>query len=108
MSTYHYQYDNHLGSASLEPDYTAAIIRYEEYHPFGTTSYPSGRTETELSLKKYKNIGKLKRSGNPANDSDAGERDNETGLYYYGARYYAGWLSWFVSVDPLKYYPLFG
>jgi len=30
------------------------------------------------------------------------ERDEETGLYYYGARYYAAWLCRFVSVDPLN------
>ncbi|NPD85168.1 hypothetical protein HNS38_10380 [Lentimicrobium sp. L6] len=54
-----YQYDNHLGSAALELDDTAAIISYEEYHPFGTTSYRSGRTETEVSLKRYKYVGKL-------------------------------------------------
>ena len=83
-----YQYDNHLRSASLELDETAAIISYEEYHPFGTTSYRSGRTETEVSLKRYKYVGK--------------ERDEETGLYYYGARYYAAWLGRFVSVDPMK------
>jgi len=86
-SNIRYQYDNHLGSASLELDDTAAIISYEEYHPFGTTSYRSGRTETEVSLKRYKYVGK--------------ERDEETGLYYYGARYYAGWIARFVSVDPL-------
>ena len=87
-----YQYDNHLGSASLELDQTAAIISYEEYHPFGTTSYRSGRTETEVSQKRYKYVGK--------------ERDEETGLYYYGARYYAAWLCRFVSVDPLQFkYP---
>ena len=73
-----YQYDNHLGSASLELDQNAAIISYEEYHPFGTTSYRSGRTETEVALKRYKYVGK--------------ERDEETGLYYYGARYYAAWI----------------
>jgi RHS repeat-associated protein len=87
VATYRYQYDNHLGSACLELDHTAAILSYEEYHPFGTTSYRSGRTETEVSLKRYKYIGK--------------ERDNETGLYYYGARYYADWLCRFVSVDPM-------
>jgi RHS repeat-associated protein len=27
--------------------------------------------------------------------------DNKTGLYYYGARYYASWLCRFVSVDPM-------
>jgi len=25
----------------------------------------------------------------------------QTGLYYYGARYYSAWLGRFVSVDPL-------
>lgn len=87
VSNIRYQYDNHLGSASLELDDTAAIISYEEYHPFGTTSYRSGRTETEVSLKRYKYVGK--------------EQDDETGLYYYGARYYAAWICRFVSVDPL-------
>jgi len=91
-TTIRYQYDNHLGSASLELDEKAEIISYEEYHPFGTTSYRSGRSETETSLKRYKYVGK--------------ERDNETGLYYYGARYYAAWLCRFVSVDPLQFdYP---
>ncbi|WP_320019771.1 RHS repeat-associated core domain-containing protein [Labilibaculum manganireducens] len=86
------QYSNHLGSASLELDETADIISYEEYHPFGTTSYRSGRTETETSQKRYKYVGK--------------ERDEETGLYYYGFRYYAAWLCRFVSVDPLQFdYP---
>ena len=84
-----YQYDNHLGSASLELDEQANIISYEEYHPFGTTSYRSGRTETETSQKRYKYVGK--------------ERDEETGLYYYGFRYYAAWLCRFVSVDPLQF-----
>lgn len=87
-----YQYDNHLGSASLELDANGAIISYEEHHPFGTTSYRSGRTETETSQKRYKYVGK--------------ERDEETGLYYYGFRYYAAWLCRFVSVDPLQFeYP---
>lgn len=73
-------------------DSTATIISYEEYHPYGTTSYRSGRTETEVSLKRYKYVGK--------------ERDEETGLYYYGARYYAVWLCGFVSVDALQFkYP---
>jgi RHS repeat-associated protein len=76
-----------LGSACLELDNTGQIISYEEYHPFGTTSYRSGRNETEVSLKRYKYNGQ--------------ERDEETGLYYYGARYYAAWLGRFVSCDPL-------
>ncbi|MCK9220591.1 MAG: hypothetical protein M0P47_11150 [Bacteroidales bacterium] len=79
-----YQYDNHLGSACLELDTSANVISYEEYHPFGTTSYRSGRSVAEVSLKRYKYVGK--------------ERDEETGLYYFGARYYATWVGRFVSV----------
>lgn len=88
--TTRYQYSNHLGSASLECDEStsANIISYEEYHPFGSTSYRSGTSAAEVSLKRYRYVGK--------------ERDDETGLYYYGARYYAAWLARFISVDPLK------
>ena len=34
-----YIYSNHLQSASLELDEAGDIISYEEYHPYGTTSY---------------------------------------------------------------------
>jgi RHS repeat-associated protein len=92
VATVRYQYSNHLGSACLELDENGQIVSYEEYHPFGTTSYRSGTSEIEVSLKRYKYVGK--------------ERDEETGLYYYGARYYAAWLCRFVSVDPLQFeYP---
>ena len=83
-----YQFSNHLGSSILELDNSAAIISYEEYHLFGTSSYRSGGNNAETALKRYRYVGK--------------ERDEETGLYYHGARYYAGWLARFVSVDPLK------
>ena len=49
-STTRYQFDNHLGTACLELDETAAVITYEEYYPFGTTSYQAGRTLAEVSL----------------------------------------------------------
>jgi RHS repeat-associated protein len=90
--TVRYQYGNHLGSSSLELDENAQIISYEEYHPFGTTSYQSGNNETEVKRKRYRYVGK--------------ERDEETGLYNYGFRMYAAWLGRFVSVDPLQFeYP---
>ena len=37
--TIRYQFGNHLGSACLELDETAQIISYEEYYPYGSTSY---------------------------------------------------------------------
>ena len=86
-STTRYQFDNHLGTACLELDETAAVITYEEYYPYGSTSYQAGRTLAEVNLKRYRYTGK--------------ERDEETGLYYHGARYYAGWLGRWTECDPL-------
>jgi uncharacterized protein RhaS with RHS repeats len=63
-----FQLDNHLGSASLEVDESGLVIGYEEYHPYGTTAYASGRSGVEVSGKRYRYTGK--------------ERDEETGLYY--------------------------
>jgi RHS repeat-associated protein len=81
-----YCYTNHLGSATMETDEHAAIISYEEYHPYGSSSYRSSKSSADLSLKRYRFCGK--------------ERDDETGLYYFGARYYAAWLARWTSSDP--------
>ena len=55
-TTVRYQLSDHLGSASLELDENAEIISYEEYYPFGTTSYRSGRSESDVSMKRYKYV----------------------------------------------------
>lgn len=81
-----YQLGNHLGSACLELDEAASVISYEEYHPYGTTTYRSGRSAVEVSLKRYRCTGM--------------ERDEETGLSYHTARYYATWLGRWCRVDP--------
>lgn len=83
-----YQLSNHLGSASLEVDDAAQLISYEEYYPFGASSYRAGRSVEEVQAKRYRYVGK--------------ELDANTGLHEYGARYYASWLCRFVSVDDLK------
>ncbi|KMQ50402.1 putative insecticidal toxin protein [Chitinispirillum alkaliphilum] len=81
-----YQYGNHLGSASLELNDTGALISYEEYFPYGGTSFTCGTNQKEVKLKEYRYTGK--------------ERDEATGLYYYGARYYAAWIGRWLSADP--------
>jgi RHS repeat-associated protein len=81
-----YQLSNHLGSAILELDGAAAVITYEEYYPYGSTSLRAGRSAAEVSLKRYRYTGK--------------ERDTENGFYYHGARYYAPWLGQWTAVDP--------
>src|SRR5262249_47324297 len=43
-----YQLGNHLGSASLELDDVGQIISYEEYYPYGSTSYQAGRSAAEV------------------------------------------------------------
>ncbi|MCK5228916.1 MAG: hypothetical protein KAR13_01540, partial [Desulfobulbaceae bacterium] len=69
-----YQLNNDLGSSILEVDETfdANIISYEEYDPYGGSSYIAGEKAIDVSRKRYRYSGK--------------ERDDETGLYYYGAR----------------------
>src|SRR5262245_52967232 len=52
-----YQFGNHLGSASLELDDAGQIISYEEYYPYGSTSYQAGRSATEVSSKRYRYTG---------------------------------------------------
>ena len=84
-----YQYDNHLGSACLELNENAEIISYEEYYPFGSSSYCAMNDSIEVSMKRYRFCGK--------------ERDEETGLYYFGARFYAPWMCRFCSCDELQF-----
>ncbi|WP_162902873.1 SpvB/TcaC N-terminal domain-containing protein [Taibaiella koreensis] len=83
-----YIYSNHLQSASLELDEAGAIISYEEYHPYGTSAYQAKSSTIKATAKRYRYTGK--------------ERDEESGLYYHGARYYIPWLCRWSAVDPLE------
>ncbi len=86
VSLVRHRMDNHLGSACVEVDENDDVVSYEEYYPFGGTSYQGARSAIEAGLKRYRYVDK--------------ERDDETGLYYYGARYYAPWLGRWTSCDP--------
>ncbi|MBI3142714.1 MAG: hypothetical protein HYZ16_07795, partial [Bacteroidetes bacterium] len=66
-----YELSNHLGSVSIRLDDTGGVIDREEYYPFGDSSV---RT---WSGTEHRYVGK--------------EKDQESGLYYYGARYYSAW-----------------
>jgi len=101
---YRYQYGNNLGSVGLELDDSAGIISYEEYYPFGGTAYYAHNSAIDVPRKRYKYCGKeqdeepsIASSRTPLKKQTKGE---QTGLYYYGARYYAPWLYRFTSVDP--------
>jgi RHS repeat-associated protein len=82
-----FQYGNHLDSVAFELDGNAKTISYEEYHPFGTSSFQAAEGGLDVPVKRYRYTGK--------------ERDEESGLYYHGARYYAPWLFRWVSCDPI-------
>jgi RHS repeat-associated protein len=82
-----YQYSNHLGSACLELDDMAAIISYEEYHPYGTTAYQATDASRQVPKKRYRYTDM--------------ERDEESGLNYHSARYYVPWLGRWLSADPI-------
>jgi len=76
-----YNLEARLGNSCVQVDANGALISREEYYPFGETSFGS------FAKKRYRYNGK--------------ERDEESGLYNYGMRYYAAWTCRFVSVDPL-------
>jgi RHS repeat-associated protein len=81
-----YQFGNHLGAASLELDDKGNVISYEEYTPYGSTSYQAVDKNLKAAAKRYRYTGK--------------ERDEETGFTYHGARYYAAWLGRWTTCDP--------
>lgn len=75
-----YHLTDHTGSKTLSVDREGGFINHEEYTPYGETSFGS------FARKRYRFSGK--------------ERDEESGLYYYGARYYSPWLLRWRSPDP--------
>jgi RHS repeat-associated protein len=82
-----YQLANHLGSASVEVDGAGEVISYEEYFPYGSTSYQATDSAIRAAVKRYRYTGK--------------ERDDETGMAYHGARYYLPWLGRWSACDPI-------
>lgn len=81
-----YQIGNHLGSVSLELNQEGKVISYEEYSPYGSTVYQAVDKNIKAAAKRYRYTGK--------------ERDEESGLEYFGARYRVPCLAQWISVDP--------
>ena len=81
-----YQLGNHLGSASLELDEDGQIISYEEYYPYGSTSYQATDSTIKAAAKRYRYTGK--------------ERDESTGLFSFDMRYLSTAIGRWISCDP--------
>ena len=94
-TTIHFTHSDHLGSGSVITGTGGGVRQQLDYLPFGEEGVneqtpPSGQGigEGDLFDTAKKFTGK--------------ELDADTGLYYYGARYYNPNLSRFVSRDPLQ------
>ena len=83
-----YQLEDHLGTSTVELTDAEEVISYEEFYPYGAVAYSARSTTAglDLSPRRYRYTTK--------------ERDEETGLDYFGARYYLPWLGRWLSADP--------
>lgn len=79
-----YYHPDHLGSSSLVTDAAGTPQERTEFHPYGRIRHEEGAGPAL----DYRFTGK--------------ERDRETGLDYFGARYYLPTTGNFVSPDPLE------
>lgn len=82
-SMLYFYHSDHLGSTGYVTDASGEVYQHLEYFPFGET-FVEEHSNTERTP--YLFNGK--------------ELDEETGLYYYGARYYDPRTSIWASVDP--------
>ena len=80
-----FYHSDHLGSTSYITDDKANITQYDAYLPYGELLVDEHSSSEEMP---YKFNGK--------------EFDEETGLYYYGARYMNPVASLWYGVDPLS------
>ena len=84
MLNLYYFHPDHLGSSSYITNATGHVCQHMEYLPFGETL-----VDEHLN------------SHNSPFKFNGKEFDEETGNYYYSARYYDPKFSIFISVDPL-------
>ena len=80
-----YYHPDHLGSSSYITNLDGEVVQHIEYVPFG-----------EVFIEERNNI------WNTPYLFNAKEFDEETGLYYYGARYYDPRVSLWISTDPME------
>jgi RHS repeat-associated protein len=84
----YFYHPDHLGSTSYITDASGEVYQHLEYFAFGET-FVEEHSNTERTPYLY----------------NGKELDEETGLYYYGARYYDPKMSLWASVDKLAEHP---
>lgn len=80
-TTLEYVCQDHLGSTSVTTDTSGNVVATIAYFPFGATRTSSGTLNTDELF--------------------TGQRLDQTGLYYYGARYYDASIGRFTSADSV-------
>ncbi len=80
-------HSDHLGSASWISNSSGAPVQHLQYRPFGEPFVDEKAVGSDYD-ERFTFTGK--------------ERDEETGYYYFDARYYISELSIFATVDPLS------
>jgi len=80
-----FYHPDHLGSSSFITNLDGEVVQHIEYVPFG-----------EVFIEERNNV------WNTPYLFNAKEFDEETGMYYYGARYYNPRLSLWMSTDPMS------
>ena len=80
-----FYHPDHLGSSSFITNLEGEVVQHIEYVPFG-----------EVFIEERNNV------WNTPYLFNAKEFDEETGMYYYGARYYEPRLSLWMSCDPMQ------
>lgn len=80
-----FYHPDHLGSSSFITNLDGEVVQHIEYVPFG-----------EVFIEERNNV------WNTPYLFNAKEFDEETGMYYYGARYYDPRLSLWMSTDPMQ------
>ena len=83
-----FYHNDHLGGVNVITDSSGARCQLNEYDPWGGVSRSEGATPGTPA------------TCDPTHRFTGQELDAETGLYYYGGRYYDPEISRFISADP--------
>ena len=95
--TYHFYMKDHLGSNRIVASASGVAEQVNHYYPYGSTFY--GETTTDH---RFKYCGRSALWDAFETTWGKKELDEETGLYYYGARYYDPRLSMWLGTNPMQ------